>query len=349
MTKNRDDILYPKQISIETFHGCNARCVFCSIDSWQKTKGPMSEAVFSAIIGQVRDWGPDHLKQTGLTLNGEPLLDPKLPERIQCCKSMNLPNVGFTTQGSLLTPEKTDLIIEAAPDYVVFSFDTLHKEPYERHRKQLNHDMVMENILSFIKKRNYTNGTTRIVLRHIDYTGDKNEFDEYRRHFQDLLQEDLDEIGYTKLHNASVRPSSKWQDDTLPEGNYGSTECNAPFNRLTIKSNGDVVLCPNDFNAVYTFGNVLEKHVLDIFNCEAFNKIRAVHKGNRRNTLEKCNSCDEPELNADGEMYIKFTPSGKKFFANVFEGFDHTDARENATRIDKPFAGHCTDKAGAQK
>ena len=43
--------------------------------------------------------------------------------------------------------------------------------------------------------------------------------------------------------------------------------------------------------------------------------------------MNKCKSCDEPELNLTGDMYAKYTPKGKLFYANVYTGFDHKSER----------------------
>jgi hypothetical protein len=67
---------------------------------------------------------------------------------------------------------------------------------------------------------------------------------------------------------------------------------------------------------------------LDIFNSSACNRVRGIHELGQRNTMSKCNGCDEPELNRDGDMYAKYTPSGKRFFADVFVGFDHDSERQ---------------------
>ena len=87
-------------------------------------------------------------------------------------------------------------------------------------------------------------------------------------------------------------------------------------------------MCPHDFNAEYDFGSVLENDILDIFNSKKFNEVRLIHEQNKRHTMEKCKGCDEPELNLRGEMYAKYTPSGKLFYANVFTGFDHESERK---------------------
>ena len=43
--------------------------------------------------------------------------------------------------------------------------------------------------------------------------------------------------------------------------------------------------------------------------------------------MTKCKSWDEPELNLTGDMYAKYTPKGKLFYANVYTGFDHKSER----------------------
>jgi radical SAM protein with 4Fe4S-binding SPASM domain len=285
----------------------------------------MSDELYETILEQLKDWAPAHIKQTALMLNGEPLLDPNIEKRVIRAKAVGLPNVGITTNGFLMGEKRASSIIEASPDYIVFSFDTLDKNLFERNRIRLTHEKVQENVVGFIRKRNEANSNIRIVVRHIDFKGDGSEFDEYRRFFQALLKEDLDEIGYTKVHTASFSKSIKSE---FRNGHCGTTPCGAVFNRLTIHHDGHVVLCPHDFNAEYDYGSVLEQHVLDIFNSSACNRVRGIHELGQRNTMSKCNGCDEPELNRDGDMYAKYTPSGKRFFADVFVGFDHDSERQ---------------------
>ena len=288
----------------------------------------MTDEVFNTILSQLDGWGQDHLKQTALMLNGEPLYDHKLEERLAACKAAELPNVGFTTNGFLLDEKRAEGIVQADPDYVVFSFDSLDKAIYEKGRLRLNHDRVLENILRFIKIRNTAKSSTRIVVRHIDFKADGEEFKKYLEYFGKLLREDLDEIGYTKVHNASVLKSI---DPKFHGSDCGTTPCGAVFNWITIQHDGQVILCPHDFNGEYDFGNVLKNDILTIFNSDKFNKVRLIHAQHKRNTMAKCRTCDEPELNLSGDMYAKYTPSGKRFYANVYTGFDHNKARKEVS------------------
>ena len=321
--------IYPKQVCIETYHGCNARCAFCPASLWSRPKGAMPDEIFETIIEQLKDWAPKNVNQVALMMNGEPLLDSNLEDRLARCKAEQMPNVGFTTNGSLMDTKRASNIIDVSPDYVVFSFDSLNRETYENNRRGLSYDRVFNNILGFIRKRNEAHSKTRVVLRHVDFKGDGFDFENYRLYFKDLLKEDLDELQSTRVHNASFRPSIKKE---LNEGNLGTTACESPFNRLIIQHDGSVSLCAHDFDTEYDFGNEMEQHVLEIFNCDEFNKVRSIHRARQRNTLIKCNTCDEPELDKDGNMFVKYTPSGRLFFDKIYVGFDYQRERQKVSQ-----------------
>ena len=107
-------------MNIETMHGCNARCLMCSVDSWERERGMMPAEVFETVVDQIGDF-KEHLKSVALFLDGEPLIDRYLEDRIALCKSKGIPNVGFTTNGSLFNPDRINNILEAGPDWIVVS------------------------------------------------------------------------------------------------------------------------------------------------------------------------------------------------------------------------------------
>jgi len=286
----------------------------------------MTDDVFNAILKQLDGWAQDHVKQTALQLNGEPLYDRKLEERIAACKAAKLPNVGFTTNVALLNEKRAKSIVQANPDYVVFSFDTLDKAKFEEERIRLSYDRVLKNLLGFVKLRDASQNNIRIIVRHIDFKADGEEFKEYLKFFRNVLREDIDEVGYTKVKNASFMTSI---DPKFQNGDCGTTPCGAVFNRLTIQHDGQVVLCPLDYNGEHDFGNVLETDILTIFNSEKFKEVRRIHGQHKRNTMAKCKKCDEPELNKTGNMFAKYTPSGKRYYANTYTGFDFDEIRKS--------------------
>ena len=66
---------------IETTSFCNARCEFCINPKLKREKCFMSDEVFETILSRIRE---ERITPTGfcMHLNGEPLLDPKIIERI---------------------------------------------------------------------------------------------------------------------------------------------------------------------------------------------------------------------------------------------------------------------------
>ena len=61
--------------------------------------------------------------------------------------------------------------------------------------------------------------------------------------------------------------------------------------------NGDVFLCPQDWQRRITMGNIMQKSFIDIWNGNILNKYRKLHLiGDRSQT--PCNSC-----NANGMVY----------------------------------------------
>ena len=72
--------------------------------------------------------------------------------------------------------------------------------------------------------------------------------------------------------------------------------------QVLIDWNGDVFLCPQDWQRRVTMGNIMQKSFFEIWNGNILNKFRKSHlKGDR--SLSPCNSC-----NANGMVY------GKKHF-----------------------------------
>ena len=67
--------------------------------------------------------------------------------------------------------------------------------------------------------------------------------------------------------------------------------------QLLIDWNGDVFLCPQDWQRRVTMGNIMQKSFFDIWNGKILNKFRTLHlKGDR--SRSPCNSC-----NANGMVY----------------------------------------------
>ena len=310
----------PDTMNIETVLGCNARCIMCTVESWSRKHGMMPEAVFETILEQMGDF-KENLRSVALFLDGEPLVDRFLEHRIIRCKSADIPQVGFTTNGSLFNPNRTHDILEAEPDWIVFSLDSMEKETFEKIRVRLKFERVQENVHEVIRQRNKKKKKTRIIARFIEQDYNRGQFDEFKEYFSQLLNNSKDEIHFSGTHN--------WALGNGDGFDYGNTSCGYLDGKFVVFRDGQVPLCCIDFDGANMMGSIMNHHILEIFNSDSFNRARIIHKKGLRASMEVCRTCDVPETNRKGVLSRKITPSGREMSSDVFTPFDNEEVREN--------------------
>jgi radical SAM protein with 4Fe4S-binding SPASM domain len=123
-------------------------------------------------------------------------------------------------------------------------------------------------------------------------------------------------IDETKIDKNFVILRDRWYSDKIDYGvkltnrtgtitignqpnvkDYKNTKCFYTAYQVLIDWNGDVFLCPQDWQRRVTMGNIMQQDFFDIWKGPALSKYRRnLLKGNR--VLNPCNSC-----NADGMVY----------------------------------------------
>ena len=91
----------PLFLEIETINACNASCIFCSYPDMKRKKGVMSLQMFQKVVEDYVQMGGGPVSLT--PLEGEPLLDPILLERLEILKKYpEMQQVVVTTNGIAL-------------------------------------------------------------------------------------------------------------------------------------------------------------------------------------------------------------------------------------------------------
>lgn len=117
----------------------------CPTTSYTTGKSLIGDSVFIKILDIIKKQCVEQIDLTGW---GEPLLDPKLEERIvQIKKIKRNISVGFTTNGTLFTRRRVTQIIDSGVDRISISFDGASKEVYERIRSNSNYERVLEGLM----------------------------------------------------------------------------------------------------------------------------------------------------------------------------------------------------------
>ena len=129
-----------QMLQIETSLHCNLECVMCpwiDIHADYKLLTPETFATIQPYLSMA--------KEVDLTGGGEPLANPYLLEIVRAAKGAGC-EVGFSTNGTLLTQDVVANLVHLGLDWISFSFDAATEETYHKIRKGSNFDAVIHNI-----------------------------------------------------------------------------------------------------------------------------------------------------------------------------------------------------------
>ncbi len=250
-------MIYPTTLLIETTNRCNASCVICARRWGLQESHDMSLELYKGIIDSCL-W----VDNVSTHLYGEPLMDPNILEAVKYAKEKGK-YVWMTTNASLLSSEMAIALLEIGLDKIIFSVDADEKTTYEILRVGLKWEDVLQNIENFQKLRNDGNYKTRTILNIVS---SKENLSQIKRIFS-FWEKRVDGVAVTPEVDVSP-PIAKWVKASEP------VECERIFKHMTIRANGDMVLCCRDCHSTYIMGNVNEELPIKIFNSWNFNQIR---------------------------------------------------------------------------
>jgi len=290
---------FPAYFEVETVNACNARCPMCTIEEWTRHSPTMKDDLFNKIADEICEHS-DFVKRVALFRDGEPLLDKKLSSRIKKLRDGGIPDVNICTNVSLLTPERSEEILDSGVTDVLMSIDGTDKETFEAIRVKLNFEEVVNNAIKFIKLRDKINPDTKVRIRMIRQDKNKHQWPDFKRFWEQYTSQN-DKVYYTNIHNwgnqlKNFKPISMGDGFAHP--------CIAPWSLMTIFSNGDAPLCNIDFNNNYLIGEVRTQSIKDVWNSPQMKEYRELHITGRRNEIPICEHCtvwDEPEKHVDIE------------------------------------------------
>jgi len=271
----------PDDLRIETTNRCNLQCTICDRSAMTKAVEAMDWNLFEKICSDAVDLG---ISRIGLNRFGEPLLHPRLPEMVAFAKARGAKRVDITTNGLLLTEEKSTLLLEAGLDQIAVSVDGFLKETYEKIRIGSSYDKVVNNIHRFIALRNKINPKARVRLNFvitIDTFPEIRSFYKYWiRHVDGIWF--IPFMAYGNVRNLSPLKRSKKK-----------SKCSMLWHMLVASTDGSAgVCCHGDPNGVLNIGDLHVRDIADVWNGPEVERIRRVHFEKRWKELPICAQCD---------------------------------------------------------
>lgn len=265
---------FPRTVRIETTNACNAKCIICPHRQMQREVCNMDDALYEKIIDECSKY---HCSSVHLHNFGEPLLDKQLAQRVRYAKQKGIRRVAIFSNGSLLTSDKVDELIDAGLDKIKVSFDGATKEEFERIRHPLKFEPVIENIKELVRIRNLKQSSLKIKVACCS-TSDKNETIR-------SLEDCVDGFSFGKIHN--------WNDSEMDHASKSTVRkpCSRVWQTFTVLSNGKAALCCLDYEGQVILGDVSQTPISEIWKNESYKKMRLLHKTAQQNEIIICNNC----------------------------------------------------------
>ncbi len=144
----------PYIIMIDPCGACNFNCVFCpcnnNLNNAVERHKILSINSFDRIVNDIAQF-PEKIKAIDMYGYGEPLLNRNLPEMIRHLRDANVcEKIRIATNGSLLTHQMSEELVESGLDYAKISIEGLSDDQYRRVcGVDVSFDEIVENIRYF--------------------------------------------------------------------------------------------------------------------------------------------------------------------------------------------------------
>ena len=277
----------PNSIQVEFVEGCNLACSFCGIQSIRENEadGPSNEhgkasAPYKNLNIQTATRICKEIKRAGwnprieFAMHGEPTMHPFFIEMVGLFRK-ELPKTPLmmTSNGGGLLKDTEDTVNKLMDA----GLNVLFLDNYDRIK-----------IVDKIKER-YT-GPHPVY----DYPADRAANPHRRRKVtdhdivvgMDLTLATSGTHAQVSNHAGNAFPLNHEQD---------GKRCAKPFREMSIRWDGNIAVCCNDWVGWYKCGNVIDTHIDDIWQGEAFHAARTkLYNGQR--DFGPCNGCDNTTL-----------------------------------------------------
>ena len=292
----------PFIFNVETTNYCNMNCIMCQRPTDLKRKlCHMDDKTFEAIVSQIGpqkkdifiDWQnfvEDHCRKgsrqpsennfyfdvisKSVTLHGfgEPVLDLNLANRISTLTGREIPSY-FSCNPCNINIDMFAGLFDVGTGCIKFAIDSLDDDGAKRIRgNKADFTGSYKKILDVIELKERMGAETMLVLTMLNMSGDPSQGEK----FLDLWQ-GKEVYAYVKSLDNKWLLKNKGEakeSNVESQSHYEEQYCEYAWTSMTILADGSVVPCTQDINGTWTFGNVNEQSLFNVWNSEKYRKFR---------------------------------------------------------------------------
>ncbi|RKZ43661.1 MAG: hypothetical protein DRQ41_04730 [Gammaproteobacteria bacterium] len=265
----KPDRFSPKSVQLEMTTTCNHRCFFCPVSIAKRPKSILSLEKLKKIITGLRAYPIETISIAGFS---EPTHDKQIVEKIRLIREAGF-SVLFFTNGSGLKPALVDELLELGISRFTINLSTIDETLYEKTRGNKDIKQVipyLDYLLAQIEKQHKKTEVILMVLGALDQ--------QHATNIQQIHQQ----FAYSQIAQINLCPHSDYAGDTtphvLPKQVYHQTlrGCSKAYQNewLHLTAEGEVILCCQDYHALYQMGHIDEAPLTEIYQSQKINQWR---------------------------------------------------------------------------
>ena len=305
---------FPSQIIIDTTELCNLACIHCPHPGFKKSQHYSGKSqdpdLNKKIVDEVREHGQGITQYIRYTGEGEPLLHRHIYEMIGYAVKNSGTTVTLTTNGTLLTKERIEKVLDTGVHVIDISTDAIKAETYSKIRVHGNLEEVTQNTINLIKRNKERLGATKIVLSFVEQPDNQGEAADFEKFWK---QAGADYVVVRRLHSNAGAIS---QIAAGIEANTNEVErrpCLYPWERIILNPRGHLMFCPQDWVSGSVVSDYKNTTVKEVWQSQFYKELRNAHLCNNYGKHEFCGNCPDWKQTR--------WPSQGRSYANMIEDF----------------------------
>lgn len=311
----------PLCVSIEPSNLCNFKCVMCfhGNNEYAQEAKPlrnMNMDCFKKVIEDLKRWTQEvgeKVKLIKLYSLGEPLIHPEICNMVRIIKEADICNeIELTTNASLLTRKVAEKLVDFGLDIFrvsVYSVDAEHNKYITK--SSISPEEILENVRYLREYRDKNEKIApKIFAKMIDTYTDENQ------QFIDMYSEVADVVGIDEPFQLTSGENNIFDNLYQDNANFAHDKslstnlferrkaCRYPFTHMTIRNDGNVIVCCIDWLKETHIGNINNNSLKEIWESKTLYDFRCNMLRKKGENLEVCHKCelpfrDLPEDNVD--------------------------------------------------
>jgi radical SAM protein with 4Fe4S-binding SPASM domain len=289
----------PISYSIEPTNHCNLQCPECpsGLGSLTRPLGLLKLDDFKKLVDEIKDTA----FYVQLFFQGEPYINKNLPGMIKYAQSKNI-YIAISTNGHFVNEGNADIVLDNAPDKLIFSVDGLDEESYQKYRVGGTFEQADKGLRSLIRRKKERGLKKPFVeFQFIVMKQNEHQMDDVKRYCREV---GADKLVFKTMQISSYKnavkflPSNKkyrrytLEDNSFKIKNKISNHCFALWRTSVITWDGKVVPCCFDKDALNEIGIVNGRAFEDVWKSETYSDFRKKILSNRK-SVPMCTNCTE--------------------------------------------------------